>query len=43
MVREFKRAPDGFDHLLVTIEKFTKWTKVWPIINLKYEQAAEFI
>jgi len=43
MVREFKKAPGGLDHLLVAIDKFTKWIKVWPIINLKLEWAAESI
>jgi hypothetical protein len=35
MVGEFRMAPGGFNHLLVTIDKFTKWVKVWPIVNLK--------
>jgi uncharacterized protein YfbU (UPF0304 family) len=43
MVEEFKKAPKGFDHLLVAIDKFTKWIEVWPIVNLKWEQVAEFI
>ena len=43
MVGEFKKAPRGFDHLLVTINKFTKWIEVWPIANLKLERAAKFI
>ena len=43
MVREFKKAPNGFDHLLVAIDKFTKWIKVQPITNLKFERATEFI
>ena len=43
MVGEFKKASEGFNHLLVTINKFTKWIEVRPIINLKSEQAVEFI
>jgi transposase InsO family protein len=43
MVGEFKKAPGGFDHLLVAIDKFTKWIEVWPIANLKSERAAKFI
>jgi hypothetical protein len=31
MVRLLKRAPDGFTHLLVTVDKFTKWIEVKPI------------
>ena len=43
MVGEFKKAPRGFDHLLVTINKFTKWIDVRLITNLKSERAIEFI
>ena len=43
MVGEFKKALGGFDHLLVTIDKFTKWVKVRAITNLKSEQVAKFI
>ena len=43
MVGEFKKAPGGFDHLQVAIDKFTKWIEVRPIINLKSEWAAELI
>ena len=43
MVREFRKAPGGFDHLLVAIDKFIKWVEVWPIVNLKSEQATWFI
>ena len=28
MVGEFKKAPRGFDHLFVTIDKLTKWIEV---------------
>ena len=43
MVGEFMKAPEGFDHLLVTIDKFTKWIEVQSIANLKSEWAAKFI
>lgn len=43
MVGEFKKALGGFDHILVAIDKFTKWIEVRPIVNLKSEQATEFI
>ena len=43
MVEGFRKAPRGFDHLLFTINKFTKWVKVRPIVNLKSKRAAEFI
>jgi hypothetical protein len=43
MVGEFKKALGGFDHLLVAINKFTKWIEVRPIVNLKSERVAKFI
>ena len=43
MVREFRKEPGGFNHLLVAIDKFTKWVEVRPIVNLKSERATEFI
>lgn len=33
MFEEFRKAHEGFNHLLVAIDKFTKWIEVWPIIN----------
>jgi hypothetical protein len=29
-------------HLLVAIDKFSKWIKVWPLANIKLEQAVAF-
>jgi hypothetical protein len=43
MIGEFKKSPQGFDHLLVAIDKFTKWIEVWPIINPNSKRVAEFI
>jgi hypothetical protein len=43
MIGEFKKSPQGFDHLLVAIDKFTKWIKVRPIINPNSKRVAEFI
>ena len=37
MVREFKKAPKGFNHLLVAIDMFTTWIEVCPLVNLKSE------
>ena len=42
MVRPFKRAPGGYTHLLVTIDKFTKWIEAWSISTIKSEQAVLF-
>jgi transposase InsO family protein len=35
-------APGGFTHLLVAIDKFSKWVEVRPITNLRAEQAVTF-
>ena len=42
MVGPLKRAPRGYTHLLVTIEKFTKWIEARPISAIKSEQAVLF-
>jgi transposase InsO family protein len=36
------KAPGGFTHLLVAIDKFSKWVEVRPITNLRAEQAVTF-
>ena len=42
LVGSFKKAPGGFTHLLVTIDKFTKWIEARPISVIKSEQAVLF-
>ena len=42
MVREFKKAPKGFDHLLVTIDKFTKWIEYKPLVQATAKKVAEY-
>jgi transposase InsO family protein len=37
-----RRAPEGYTHLLVAIDKFSKWVEVRPITNLRAEQAVSF-
>jgi transposase InsO family protein len=37
-----RKAPGGFTHLLVAIDKFSKWVEVRPITNLRVEQAVTF-
>jgi transposase InsO family protein len=34
-----RKAPGAFTHLLVAIDKFSKWVEVRPITNLRAEQA----
>jgi transposase InsO family protein len=42
IVGPLRKAPGGFTHLLVTIDKFSKWVEVRPIMNLRAEQAVTF-
>jgi hypothetical protein len=42
IVGPLRKAPGGYTHLLVAIDKFSKWVKVRPITNLRAEQAAAF-
>jgi transposase InsO family protein len=35
-------VPRGYTHLLVAIDKFSKWVEVRPITDLKAEQAVTF-
>jgi hypothetical protein len=37
------KAPGGYTHLLVAIDKFSKWVEARPITNLRAEQAVTFI
>jgi hypothetical protein len=36
MAVEFKKAPGGFDHLLDTIDMFTKWIKAGQLLISEY-------
>ena len=42
LVGPLKRAPEGYMHLLVTVDKFTKWIEARPISAIKSEQAMLF-
>jgi transposase InsO family protein len=42
IVGSLRKAPGGNTHLLVTIDKFSKWVEVRPITNLRAEQAVTF-
>ena len=42
MVGPLKKAPGGFTHLLVAVDKFTKWIEVKPITNICLEEAVKF-
>jgi transposase InsO family protein len=36
------KAPGGYTHLLVAVDKFSKWIEACPITNLRAEQAMSF-
>ena len=42
LVGPLKRAPGGFTHLLVAVDKFTKWIEARPITVIKSKQAMMF-
>jgi hypothetical protein len=42
IVGPLQKEPGGYTHLLVTIDKFSKWVEVRPITNLRAEQAVTF-
>ena len=42
LVGPLKKAHGGYTHLLVTIDKFTKWIEAWQISVFKFEKAVLF-
>jgi transposase InsO family protein len=42
IVGPLRKALEGYTHLLVAIDKFSKWVEVRPITNLRAEQAVTF-
>ena len=42
MVGPLQKAPGGYTHLLVAIDKFSKWIEAHPINQIKSEQAVLF-
>jgi hypothetical protein len=42
IVGPLRKVSRGYTHLLVAIDKFSKWVEVRPITNLKAEQAVSF-
>jgi transposase InsO family protein len=39
----FKKAPGGLTHLLVMVDKFTKWIEVKPLAKIDSRQSVNFI
>ena len=42
MVKPLKKALGGFTHLLVAVDKFTKWMEAKSITNIRSEEAVKF-
>jgi transposase InsO family protein len=42
MVGPLRQAPEGFTHLLVAVDKFSKWIEARPIVNVHSEEAVSF-
>jgi hypothetical protein len=42
LVGPLQKAPWGFTHLLVAIDKFSKWIEVRPLTSIRSEQAVAF-
>ena len=42
MVGPLKKGLGGFTHLLVAVNKFTKWIEAKPITNIRSEEAVKF-
>ena len=42
MVGPLKKGPGGFTHLLIAVDKFTKWIEAKPITNIHSEMAVKF-
>jgi transposase InsO family protein len=42
IIGPLRKAPGGYTHLLVTIDKFSKWVKACPITNIRADQAVSF-
>jgi transposase InsO family protein len=42
LVDPLQKAPRGFTHLLVAIDKFSKWIEVRPLTSIRSEQAVAF-
>jgi hypothetical protein len=43
MVGKFKTAPGGYTHLLIAVDKFTKWVEAKPIKKCDRKMATKFL
>jgi hypothetical protein len=43
ILEPFKKAPGGLIHILIMVDKFTKWVKAKPLAKISSKQAIDFI
>src|SRR4026209_2913686 len=43
MIEPLTVAPGGFNHVLVAVDKFTKWIEYKPIVKISSDRAVDFI
>ena len=43
MIGTLTVAPGGFNHVLVAVDKFTKWIEYKPIVKISSDRAVDFI
>ena len=43
MIGPLTTAPGGFTHVLVAVDKFTKWIEYKPITKISADRAVDFI
>jgi hypothetical protein len=43
VVGPFRTTLGGYKHILVAVDKFTKWIKVRPVAKVTLEEAVKFI
>jgi transposase InsO family protein len=42
IVGPLRQAPGGYTHLLIAVDKFSKWIEARPIVNVRSEEAVSF-
>jgi hypothetical protein len=42
VVGPLKKGLGGFTHLLIAVNKFTKWMEALPVTNIRSEEAVKF-
>jgi hypothetical protein len=43
LLEPFKKALGGLTHVLIAVNKFTKWVNAKPLAKISYRQAMDFV